>query len=105
MKLVKGDNVVILSGRHRGQTGKVSRLLPKEAKVLIDGLNLKTKHLKPKSKQPGGREKIEHPLPISKVALVRPGKQKLGSRVGFKLAKDGQKTRVYRQAGNKEVKS
>jgi large subunit ribosomal protein L24 len=107
MRIKKGDTVVVLSGQYKNQTGKVTATYPAKRQVMVEGVNVKTKHRKPTStNNKGGIEKAERPLDVSKVALLRPGgaKKNLGSRVGFILDKSGNKKRVYRQAGNKEVK-
>lgn len=105
MRIRTGDTVIILSGQHKRQTGKVTATFPQKNLVMVSGINVKTKHRKPTSNtNRGGIEKAEHPLPVSKVALVRPGAKQLGSRIGYKLAKDGSKKRVLSQAGRKEVK-
>lgn len=105
MRVKKGDNVIILSGRYRGQTGQISATYPRERRVLVSGINVVTRHVKPTGgRNQGGIEKSERPIDASKVALVRPGSKTLGSRVAYLTAKDGAKKRVYRQAGDKEVK-
>lgn len=106
MRVKKGDTVVILSGRYKGQTGKISATHPSMGRVTVEGINIKTKHRKPTNTSvPGGIEKSEHPIDVSNVALIRPGpKKNLPSRIGITFDKSGQKKRVLRQAGNKEVK-
>lgn len=105
MRIKKGDTVIVLSGQHKNKTGKVTATYPKQGRVIVEGVNVKVKHRKPSStNNQGGIEKTEHPINVAKVALLRPGaKKNLGSRVGFVL-KNNKKKRVYRQAGNKEVK-
>lgn len=97
----KGDTVMITSGDHKGQVGEVLRILTKSDKVIIKGLNLVTKTLKPTQANPqGGIITKEAPLHISKVSPVVDGK---AVRVGFRTEKDGSKVRVARHAG-KEMK-
>lgn len=104
-KFKKGDTVVVTTGADRGKSGEITRLLPNEMRVVVSGVNVRTKHVKPRgTDQPGGLEKAERPIDISNIALVHPNDKKKTSRVGFDYKKDGTKVRVYRQASNKEVK-
>jgi large subunit ribosomal protein L24 len=105
MRIKKGDKVIILSGRDKGKTGAVNVILPRLDKVIVDGVNIQKRHKKPGSNnQKGGIIEDSHPIPASKVAIIRPGKKALGSRIGLTIKADGTKVRVYRQAGNKEFK-
>lgn len=68
----KGDTVVILSGNDKGKSGKVTRALPKQGMVMVEGVNMRTKHQKPrKSGQAGQIVKKQHPIHASKVALKK----------------------------------
>lgn len=97
----KGDTVMVTSGDHKGQIGEILRVDPKNSRVLIKGINLKTKHVKPTRVAPqGGIITREAPLHISKVSPVVDGK---AVRVGFRMEKDGSKVRVARHGG-KELK-
>jgi len=85
MKIRKGDNVKILSGKDRGKMGKVLRVIPKEGKVLVEGLNLVKKHVKPKKQgEKGQRVSIPAPVDASNAMLVCPKCSK-PSRIGYKL--------------------
>lgn len=104
-KIKVGDTVMVRTGRNKGKTGEVSQILPRSSRVIVKGLNIRTKHLKPSAtRQTGGIEKSEQPIDISNVALLHPVKKNKPSRVGFEFKKDGTKIRVHRQASNKEVK-
>lgn len=92
---------MITSGALKGRIGEVLRVIPDKEQVLIKGLNLRTKHLKPNRLNPqGGIITREAPLHISKVSPVVDGKP---VRVGFRIEADGSKVRVARRAG-KELK-
>jgi len=105
MKIKKNDKVLVLSGRDKGRTGTVTETFPRKSQVLVEGINVKKRHHKPSSKYPqGGVTKEPWPILASKLAVLRPGEKKLGTRVGFSIKKDGSKIRVARQAGNKEIK-
>nr|WP_177183251.1 50S ribosomal protein L24 [Deinococcus reticulitermitis] len=98
MHFKKGDTVVVLSGKHRGQTGKVLLALPRDQKVVVEGVNLITKNVKPSAANPqGGQEQRELALHASKVALVDPETGK-ATRVR-KTIVDGKKVRVAVASG------
>lgn len=97
----KGDTVMITSGSFKGQTGEIIRVLTKADKVVVKGVNLKTKHVKPSRTTPQGSIITkEAALHISKVSPLVDGKP---VRVGFRSEKDGSKVRIARHGG-KEVK-
>lgn len=94
-----GDTVVILSGKSRGGKGKVLAVSPKEGKVIVEGQNMVTKHVKPRRVgEAGGIVQAEGALYASKVQVVCPhcGKP---TRVGHKVLKDGSKERVCKKCG------
>ena len=99
LKIKKGDRVIVLSGKDKGKTGEVTRSMPKEAKVVVSGVNVATRHKKPTQANPqGGLEKIEAPMHVSKVALTTAdGKP---TRVRFEV-QDGKKVRVAAKTGEK----
>ena len=98
MKIKKDDKVVVLAGKDKGKQGKVLIADPKGGKVVVEGVNVATKHQKPQGQgKEGGIIKIETPLYVSKVQLVCPKCGK-GTRVGYKLA-DGKKVRVCKKCG------
>ncbi len=87
-KIKKGDRVVVLTGKDKGRQGAVSKVFPKESRVLVDGLNVVQRHTRPSQGDPqGGIKNKEAPLHVSNVALVdSKGK---ATRVGFRM--DGDK--------------
>ena len=101
MNIKKDDKVIVLSGKDKGKQGKVLSADPKAMKVVVEGVNVATKHQKPmKQGQDGGIIKVETPIYVSKVQLVCPKCGK-GTRVGHKIA-DGKKVRVCKKCG-KEI--
>ncbi len=93
-----GDTVMIISGKDKGKTGKVLEVSPKEGKVIVEGCNLVTKHVKPRMMgQQGGIVKAEAPLYACKVMPICPkcGKP---TRVGHKIQEDGTKVRQCKHA-------
>ncbi len=90
----KGDTVQIISGDHKGATGKVLHVYPVEGKVVVQGQNIAKKHVRPSRRNPqGGRIGVEQPIHISNVLPVNPKTSK-GTRVRFKAGKGGSKKRV-----------
>ena len=93
-RLQKGDTVVIISGKDKGKTGKVMRLFKEDDKVVVEGVNLMKRHMRPTPKNPqGGILEKEAPLHVSNVMLVDPDTGK-GTRVKFKTDDKGNKIRV-----------
>lgn len=104
IRLKMGDSVVVRAGKYKGKTGKVVGVHPKLNKVTVEGINIVKKHKKPTREQStGGIIEITKPIWVSKVGIVDPNKQSKPSRIGYKLAKDGTKTRVFKLSG-KEIK-
>ena len=98
MKIKKGDTVLIISGKDRGKKGAVSQVFPKTAKVMVEGVNLKKKHRKPKkSGEKGQVINLPAALPVSNTELVCPkcGKP---TRVGYKVV-DKKKYRICKKCG------
>lgn len=99
LKIKKGDKVVVITGKDKGATGEVLRVIPSESRVVVQGVNVVKKHSKPSQTNPqGGIEKKEAPIHVSNVALADPKSGK-PSRVGYKALKDGKKVRVARKSG------
>lgn len=99
MKIKKGDQVVVLTGKDKGAKGEVLKVMPEERRVIVQGVNVVKKHRKPTQINPqGGIENIEKSLDVSNVALVDPKEDK-PTRVGYKLLKDGKKVRVAKRSG------
>ena len=95
----RDDTVVILSGKDKGKKGKILETSPKEKKVIVEGANMVTKHVKPRrAGQPGGIIKAESALYASKVMLVCPSCGK-PTRQGHKLLEDGTKQRTCKKCG------
>ena len=97
MKIKKGDQVVILSGDDKGKNGEGVKAMPKEGKVVVQGVNLDKRHTKPSQTTPGGIVTKEAPINVSNVALVDPKSGK-ATKVGYKEV-NGKKVRVARKSG------
>ena len=97
-KIKKGDSVVVRSGKDKGRTGTVLQVMPKDGKVLVEGVNVATRHRKPSQDNPqGGIERREAPMAMSKVNLADP-KDGKPTRVRFET-RDGKKVRVAVKSG------
>jgi large subunit ribosomal protein L24 len=97
-KIKKGDTVVVLAGKDKGRTGEVTRVIPKEDKVIVSGINVHARHRKPSQENPqGGIERKEAPLHISNVAVADP-KSGEPTRVRFEV-REGKKVRVAAKSG------
>ena len=104
-RIQKDDIVKLISGVSKGKTGKVVKVLPKKNAVLIEGLGVKHRKVKPSQLNPtGGHKDIHVPTPLHKVALVVDEKAAKTSRVGYEKNADGAKVRLARQLKNKEIK-
>lgn len=98
-KIKKGDTVVVLSGKDKGSTGTVTQVMPKEGKLVVEGVNVMTRHRKPSQTNPqGGIDRVAAPMAISKVAVADP-KDGKPTRVRFETSKDGKKVRVAVKSG------
>ncbi|HUS26507.1 MAG TPA: 50S ribosomal protein L24 [Nevskiaceae bacterium] len=103
MRLKKGDTVMVRIGKDKGKTGKVLATHPRENKVTVEGINIVKKHVKPNRAYPqGGIIDLTKPIAVSKVGIVDPTSKK-PTRIGYKLDKEGNKTRVFKSSG-KEIK-
>ena len=103
IRLKKEDTVVVLAGKEKGRTGKVLTTHPKLNKVTVEGINIVKKAMKPNRQYPqGGIIEITKPIYVSKVAIIEPTSKK-PSKIGYKIDKDGVKTRIYKKSG-KEIK-
>ena len=97
-KIKKGDKVVVLSGKDKGRTGTVTRVMPKDSKVVVDGVNIAARHRKPSQANPqGGIDRRPAPMHISKVAIA--GTDGKPTRVRFGVGKDGSKVRLDAKTG------
>lgn len=104
-RIRKDDTVKLLSGKNKGSTGKVLAVLPKKNAVLVEGIGVSKRKVKPSQVNPrGGMKDIHVPTPLHKVALVVDQKASTTSRVGYQKNDDGKTVRIARQLKNKEIK-
>ena len=99
-RIRKGDTVVVIAGADKGKRGEVLRVLPKDNRAVVQGVNVAKKHTKPRGMvQPGGIVEQEATIHLSNVMLVD-GKTDKATRVGFRVLEDGRKVRVAKATGN-----
>ena len=100
MKIRKGDNVQVLSGNDKGKTGEVLEVIPAANKIIVKGINIRKKHVKPRKQgEEGGIIPVECAIHASKVNVVCPKCGK-ATRIGYEMEKD-QKVRVCKKCGVK----
>ena len=98
MKIKKDDMVVVISGKDKGTTGKVLKAMPKEGRVIVEGVNVQTKHQKQTRTEKAEIRHVEGPINVSNVALYD-AKSKEIIKIGYEV-RDGKKVRVNRKTGN-----
>lgn len=98
IKIKKGDQVVVISGREKGKRGEVERVIPKKERVVIEGVNTRTRHAQPSQNNPQGMFQFDAPLHVSNVMLVDPTSGE-PTRVGYRFDDNGKKVRVAKRSG------
>ncbi|MBC2860136.1 MULTISPECIES: 50S ribosomal protein L24 [Stappia] len=98
-KIKKGDTVVVLTGRDKGKTGEIVRMLPDENKAVVRGVNVVRRHQRQTAQSEGGIVSKELPVHVSNLALADP-KDGKPTRVGFQIKEDGTKVRVAKRSGD-----
>lgn len=98
-RMRKGDKVAVLAGRDKGKRGEIIRVIPKEDRVVVQGVNMVKRHRKPSQMAPGGIDEFEAPIHVSNVAHIDPESDK-PTRVGFKTLDDGSKVRFAKRSGD-----
>ena len=101
LKLKKGDEVIVIAGKDKGKTGKITKMHPDIFKVIVSGVNKVKKHQKPDNNQAGGIIEKEMPIHISNLAYYD-HKLKKGIKIGFKFSDKGRKVRLNKQT-QKEI--
>lgn len=101
IKLKKGDEVIVIAGKNKGKTGKILSVIPALNKVIVSGINIAKKHMKPNNQQAGGITDKEMPIQISNIAYYDKELKK-GVRIGYSFIKDGSKVRINKK-NNKEI--
>lgn len=103
IKLLKGDTVIVRTGKYKGTTGKISATHPRTNMVTVEGVNIAKKHIKPNKAYPqGGIVEVTKPIAVSKVAIYD-ATTKQASKIGYKIDSNGKKIRIFKRT-NKEIK-
>ncbi|HEX2018697.1 MAG TPA: 50S ribosomal protein L24 [Aurantimonas sp.] len=97
-KIRKGDTVVVLAGKDKGRSGEVIKMMPKEDRALVRGVNMVKRHQRQTASQEAGIINKEAPIHLSNLAVSDP-KDGKATRVGFKTLDDGTKVRVAKRSG------
>jgi len=98
LKIRKGDKVVVITGKDKGKTGEVVRVLVKELRVVVQGVNIVRRHQRQTAQQQGGIVTKEAPIHISNVAHIDPNSDR-PTRVAWRVLEDGRKVRVAKRSG------
>ena len=96
-KLKKGDRVVVLAGRDKGKEGDILRVIPKENRAVVAGVNIVVRHQKQSQRSQGGKIPVEAPIQLSNLAMIDP-KDGGPTRVGFRF-EEGKKVRFAKKSG------
>ena len=102
LKFKKGDEVIVIAGKDKGKTGKITKMQPDILKVIVSGVNKVKKHQKPDNNQAGGIVEKEMPIQISNLSFYDSASKK-GVKLGYKFNNKNEKIRIIRSTG-KEVK-
>ncbi len=99
MNFKTGDKVVVITGKDKGKEGTITKTLRAENKVIVEGVNVVKKHVKPQGNQPGSIVEVEAPIHASNVMIIDP-KTKKGTRIGHEIDKKGKKIRVSKKSNS-----
>ncbi len=98
LKIRRGDTVVVISGKEKDRRGEVERVLPKENRVVVGGVNVRTRHARPTQNNQQGIYTFAAPIHVSNVMLVDPGSGE-PTKVGYRFTDSGEKIRVAKKTG------
>lgn len=98
MKLRLNDNVVVTTGKDKGKKGKIVRIMSKQNKVVVEKINMITKHIKKTTQKPGERITLEAPINASNVMLLCPSTKK-PTRIGYRRLENGKRERFSKKSG------
>ena len=100
MNLKTGDKVIVTCGKDKNKQGKIIKTLAKEDKVIVEGVNIVKKHIKPTNGKDGGIIEVEAPIHVSNVMIIDPKTNKR-TRIGKELDKNGKKVRITKKSNSK----
>ncbi|MDH5533567.1 MAG: 50S ribosomal protein L24 [Candidatus Pacebacteria bacterium] len=97
MKFNVGDKVLVTSGKDKGRKSEITKVIPKKDRIVVKGINLYTKHVKPYGGNPGEKKILERPLHTASIAILNDKNE--ADRIGFKVNEDGSKVRIFKKTG------
>ena len=98
LKIRRGDTVVVISGKEKGKRGEVERVEPKKERVVVTGVNVRTRHARPSQQNQEGLFTFEAPIHVSNVMIVDPDSGE-PTRIGYRFTGSGEKVRVSKKSG------
>ena len=98
LKIRRGDTVVVISGKEKGKRGEVERVEPKKERVVVTGVNVRTRHARPSQQNQEGMFTFEAPIHVSNVMIVDPDSGE-PTRIGYRFTDSGEKVRVSKKSG------
>ena len=98
LRIKRGDTVVVISGKEKGKRGEVERVEPAKGRVVVSGVNVRTRHAKPSQQNQEGLYTFEAPIHVSNVMIVDPDSGE-STRVGYRFTDSGEKIRVSKKSG------
>ncbi len=98
LRIRRGDTVVVISGKEKGKRGEVERVEPKKERVVVTGVNVRTRHARPNQQNQEGVFTFEAPIHVSNVMIVDPDSGE-PTRIGYRFTDSGEKVRVSRKSG------
>ncbi len=98
LKIKRGDTVVVISGKEKGKRGEVERVEPKKERVVVTGVNVRTRHARPSQQNQEGMFTFEAPIHVSNVMIVDPDSGE-PTRIGYRFTDSGEKVRVSKESG------
>lgn len=98
LRVKKGDVIQVIAGKNKGKRGVVKKVMPQESKVVVENVNVVTRHIRPDYRYPNGSFTKEMPIHVSNVAIVDSSIDKPG-KVGYKLNENGEKIRFFKKTG------
>ena len=98
LKIRRGDTVVVISGKEKGKRGEVEHVLPRENRVVVNGVNVRTRHARPSQQNQQGLYHFEAPIDVSNVMLIDPTDGE-PTKVGYRFTDSGEKIRVGKKSG------
>ena len=98
LKIKRGDTVVVISGKEKGKRGEVERVIPAKERIVVSGVNVRTRHARPSQQNQEGMYTFEAPIHVSNVMLVDPDSGE-PTRIGYRFTDSGEKIRVSKRSG------